>query len=236
MARKDEGLVGRKFGRLMVAECLGHKDGKKRNPILYRCVCDCGNESIVRGYALLDGNPRSCGCLQKEIVGELARRNKYGYKHGGCPKGTLKGKPYLSWQAMMTRCYNENDPGFLEYGAKGITVCDRWRHSFEAFYEDMGDRPKGTTIDRIDSNGNYEPSNCRWAKPKTQSRNRPSFNKMLTCNGETRCVSEWAEILGIPCQRIFSRLKMGWTNIEDILTKPSSKNILGRVRNNLKLS
>ena len=145
--------------------------------------------------------------------------NTHGFRHGGCPSGPLSGKPYSSWQAMKTRCLNENDPGYKKYGEKGITICDQWMDSFSAFYKDMGDRPEGTTIDRIDNNGNYEPGNCRWAEIKTQNRNRPSFNRMLTYNGETRCVAEWSEILGISFHAIYCRLRMGWSD-EETLTRP----------------
>lgn len=121
------------------------------------------------------------------------------------------------WKGMKKRCYQktENDKS---YRLKGIIVCDRWLHSFDNFYVDMGPRPTTKhSIDRIDNDGNYEPSNCRWATATEQSRNQ-SKTKFLEFNGERRCVSEWAEILGVCESLIRHRITSGWT-VEDALTK-----------------
>lgn len=111
---------------------------------------------------------------------------------------------------MIQRCNNPNSQHFDAHGGRGISVCDRWR-SFEAFLGDMGERPDGTTLDRFpDNNGNYEPGNCRWATKKEQARNRRD-NRLAEYDGETRCLTEWAEIKGVPVEVLRTRVsKLGW--------------------------
>jgi hypothetical protein len=116
------------------------------------------------GGNLRSGDVRSCGCLQREII---ARRNR---THGHSVRGA-ETPTYRSWKAMHTRCTNPNPSTWAHYGGRGIEICERWR-SFESFLEDMGERPEGTSIDRIDVDGNYEPGNCRWATPTEQRANR----------------------------------------------------------------
>jgi hypothetical protein len=130
---------------------------------MWLCQCECGNTVVVNGNALRRGNTRSCGCLQKDEA-SLRRRT-----HG------MKGTPtYRSWVAMKNRCTNPRQDNYGRYGARGIAVCDRWlgEGGFDAFLYDMGERPEGTTLDRIDPDGNYEPANCRWATAEEQERNK----------------------------------------------------------------
>jgi hypothetical protein len=134
----------------------------------------------------------------------VAESNKRRAKHG-----MYKSKVYHAWQTMRDRCNNSNNARFHRYGGRGITVCDRW-HEFDNFYADMGDAPHGTSLDRIDTDGNYEPSNCRWATPKQQS-NNTSTNTHVTYNGKTQTLAEWAAELGIPYSRIVYRHARGWT-------------------------
>ena len=125
---------------------------------------------------------------------------------------------YKAWTAMISRCHNPNHYNFAKYGAKGISVCERWR-SFENFYADMGDRPEGMSIDRIDSRGNYEPSNCRWASDTTQANNRSS-NRRFEVNGEMLTVREISELTGIPYKRLRDRiLDKGW-DVEQAINTP----------------
>ena len=129
-------------------------------------------------------------------------------KHGHSPKHR-KSKTYTVWRSMMQRCYRTKEKAYAHYGAKGIVVCKRW-HDFRNFLADMGETPDGLTIDRIDSAGNYEPNNCRWATRIVQTRNR-SVTKLTTYNGITKPTAEWAEILGINYRCLRGRLDNGWS-------------------------
>lgn len=132
-------------------------------------------------------------------------------KKGGArwPNPIRTGTPeHNTWCGMKQRCYYAKHVQFQHYGGRGITVCDRWRNSFEDFLADMGQRPEGTTIDRIDSDGNYEPSNCRWAPKAEQSRNRKSTIN-FTRDGVTKCVKDWCDELGLDVDRVYGRIRRG---------------------------
>lgn len=151
--------TGVRFG-LWTALSLLPSNGRQTR---WLCKCDCGNEGVVPADALVKGKSRSCGCMSntwRTII-------KHGHTSGkGKPSGT-----YSSWHAMRQRCENENIGQFADYGGRGIKVCERWS-DFRLFLEDMGERPEGMTLDRVDPNGNYEPSNCAWATRKQQSANQ----------------------------------------------------------------
>lgn len=186
---------GQRFNRLTVLS-FHHKKDKRE---YYLCKCDCGKEKIVNKTELVRGKVKSCGCLRKENCANRSHNMSYS-------------RIYRTWTNMKARCYNKKDERYRLYGYRGISICDEWRKNFLSFYNwAIGNGYKNNLqIDRINNNGNYEPSNCRWADRKTQCRNKQK-NIFLCYNGKTCCISEWAEKLGINKGTIRARLKRGWS-------------------------
>ncbi len=204
-------MMGMSFGRLTVIQYAGlnHK-----NFAMWKCRCECGKTTTVYGSALRNGHTRSCGCLNRE---HTARMGKGNLKHGHSRR-TGASITYRSWQSMIQRCENPSHTEYMNYGGRGITICTRWRESFDSFLDDMGSRPNNRfEIERINNDGNYDPSNCRWASRQDQCRNMRS-NRMLACDGQTRCLAEWVEITGISRGTIKSRLARGWDEQKAIST------------------
>lgn len=150
-------LTGHWFGRWTVIEFVDIKNGK----VTWLVRCRCGVIKVVVGANLINGNSKSCGCYRNEQIRRVSITH-----------GMRLTRTYKSWQAAKSRCFNKNNNRYSRYGGRGITMCDRWKNSFEEFYKDMGDRPEAMSIDRINNDGNYEPSNCRWATAKEQIDNR----------------------------------------------------------------
>lgn len=183
----------------IIGEKFTIKDSSGKNRVYIQYQCECGKISQSR----YDGikKQKSCGCLVKNL-----KHNMY------------KTAAYQSWSCMLERCRSENSPNYKRYGGRGITISEEWKQ-FKNFYSDMGDRPEGYTLDRIDVNGDYCKENCKWSTPLEQGRNRTT-NKMITINGITKCVSEWAasdEVL-VKYKTITERLRRGWSP-EDALYK-----------------
>lgn len=193
-----ESLVGKQFYRWKV---LPDCPPENRQGSVY-AECQCGNVRLISASRLISGKSRSCGCSRKSNA-----------RHG--MEGT---REYRSWLGLKGRCNNPNDQKFSRYGGRGIRVCERWQNSFENFYADMGPCPVGLTIDRKNNDGNYEPSNCRWATGVQQARNN-SKNRILTLNGESKTVKEWSEIIGCSEFTLHTRRRAGWTD-DAILTRP----------------
>ena len=212
---KYKDYTNRVFGRLTVLG-LDHiqqkykPDGRPNgHRYYYKCRCSCGNIRIVLIDHLVSGKIRSCNCLQKE------RASLACTKHG-----LRNSRIYRIWGGMIQRCINPNIERYDLYGGRGITVCEEWMEDFLNFYNwSMNNGYQDNlTIDRIDVNGNYDPDNCRWITTKQQARNMRT-NVYITYNGETHCLSEWAEIIGIKAGTLNYRIRHGWS-VEEALTTP----------------
>lgn len=154
--------IGEKYGRLTVASLEGRRHAKK----LWRCNCECGGSTVTTTQKLRSGHTKSCGCYAREVSSKNGILNA---SHGHAR--SKNSRTYSTWKAMMTRCTNEKAKSYAKYGGRGINVCERWR-VFDNFLADMGERPEGTTIDRINNHAGYSVENCRWATPAQQSRNQ----------------------------------------------------------------
>jgi hypothetical protein len=200
-------ITNQRFGRLTALQY--HKYSGSAS--LWECICDCGRTSYVDQYALRKGTITSCGCWRNEKSRARAITH-----------GKSKTRLYTNWSAMVRRCSSPSSKSFQWYGARGITVCDRWRESFENFLADMGPPPSEShTLDRIDNDGNYEPSNCRWATAGEQNRNSRR-TRLVTINGKTQCLKDWANEVGIHYVSLMTRLKKGWS-VEDAILTPAKQ-------------
>jgi hypothetical protein len=199
-------LVGQRFGRLMVTK---FNSVNKFGGSIWECLCDCGDRTVVFVGSLRSGNTLSCGCLRKEKI--AFQCIVHGHASGG------HSPTYMSWINMKNRCLNKNTERYGRYGGRGIKCCEEWL-DFANFIKDMGEKPIGKTLDRIDNNGNYEPANCRWATSEEQQNNTGS-NRFLTLHGETKTVAEWSRHLCLKPYNIHNRLRYGWT-VEDALLTP----------------
>ena len=189
------------FGRLTV---IGRSPLTKKGGY-WDCLCECGAITQVRRASLLNGAIRSCGCLSKE------RSTTHGHAGGGASK------TYHIWSSMLARCRTTTHAAYADYGGRGIKVCDEWLE-YSRFLSDMGEKPHGKSLDRIDNNLGYSAENCRWATPKEQNNNRRD-NVRLTLDGVEKTLTEWSNQMGIRPKAVSARLLRGWS-LERALTTP----------------
>ena len=197
-------ITGQRFGRLVVLERCGTVHGQA----LWLCKCDCGNEARIRGSCLRRGESKSCGCLASELASSRLRTH-----------GKSKTRLFKIWSCMKERCLKPYHKSYADYGGRGITICDKWTSNFEAFFQWAMSNGYSETlsIDRIDTNGNYEPSNCKWSNAMEQANNRRSSRK-LYFDGQEKTISEWAATRGLHPDTLLRRLKNGWSTSDAILT------------------
>ena len=206
--------------------------GSKLTPVkyigdgLWECICDCGNTCIAKGKELRNGKRKSCGCLKIENAIKIGKNNTI---HGGCIGGK-RTRLYNIWRQMNARCYSPKSSSWRYYGDKGVRVCDDWKigspegfinfknWSLQNGYQD------GLTIDRQDSSGNYEPSNCRWETMTVQNRNRGDYNQLLEYNGEIKCLSEWAKLFEIKNATLYDRIFKHYWTVKRALEEPVHSN------------
>ncbi len=208
---KQTVAVGKRYGRLMIIGL-----GNQQNGYMDRAMCECGTVKTVRRSDLQSGRTSSCGCLRRET----ATRTGAAIRTHGQSKNPL----YHLWHAMIARCHNPAHAAYRYYGARGVKVCDRWRESFEAFAADMGARPVGLELDRIDSEGDYKPGNVRWMNRRMQKMNRAKRSdhyepRPIEWNGQTYAISDLAAIAGISYSAMYGRL-MGGMSVEAAISKP----------------
>lgn len=180
-------ITGKKFGKLTPIKPIGKN---KRNQVIWLCKCDCGKLYETVASYIVSGNTRSCGCSRMKN-GEIHNQRLYNIWHG-----------------MKNRCYNSSHMAYKNYGGRGITVCEEWNNDFQSFYKWSVENgySDSLTIDRIDKNGNYEPSNCAWKTMKEQA-NNTRRNVNIEYNGETHTISEWIEIIGVTRRVMENRIK-----------------------------
>lgn len=205
MTKHHIDLTGKRFGRLVVLKPKAHR--------YWLCICDCGNEKPIRQDHLLHGKITSCRCFQREVVSKIATT------HGACKNGN-RSNTYSIWSKMRSRCHNPSDKLYRYYGARGISVCKKWRNNYAEFVKDIGERPcKSLSLDRINNNGNYEPGNVRWATRDEQATNKRN-NLNVTYKGRTMCVAAWSRIVGLNKTTLYRRIVAGWP-VEKAMTLPT---------------
>lgn len=213
----NENIVNGRLTQIGIS--FSGEDKQRRRVAVFRC--ECGTRKIFDCFKVRSGNSKSCGCLKNDSL--RLRSTRHGHT-----KGNTASRTYKCWCSMIHRCTNKNSTCFSDYGGRGITVCNRWKDSYEAFLSDLGECDKGLTIERINNDGNYEPGNCRWAT-RTEQAHNTSRNRMLTHNGVSKCISEWAMEYGIKKGTLRLRIINGWSLEQALTTK-----VFSRTRKTLK--
>ena len=206
--------IGDKYARLTIQEYAGKA---KNGSTLVKCICDCGTEKIVRLYSLKKGEIKSCGCFAKELLIKRNKTVKY------TTHGQSRTRLYTIWCDMKQRCLNKKQKVFKHYGERKISICDKWKNDFNSFYDwsIRNGYADNLTIDRIDVDGNYNPSNCRWATMQQQHRNTRR-NVFVEINGVKKVLIDWCGYYKIKYTTVLSRIYSGWEMVKAITT-PSRK-------------
>lgn len=201
--------TGQRFNQLTAIESAG-SNGVHR---FWKWRCDCGNERVIRVDRVASGSTKSCRCF---------RRGR------GITHGKTGSREFRVWEGMKARCLNPHNISYVNYGGRGIVVCERWLNSFENFLADMGPRPKGRSIERVNNNGNYEPANCVWADAKTQAMNRRGL-RLVAISGRVLSVAAWSRELNMPLTSVRNRIARGWSAYR-ALTEPLHTKFSGQYR------
>ena len=213
--QKVKDSIGTKIGKLKI---IGVSHNPNSGLTFAQCKCDCGNVVDVLPYQLFRNDRKSCGCLKRN---NKMLANNDSTSSGNYQDGQAMHPLYGLWKMMLSRCEDPKANHYDRYGGRGIKVCDEW-HDFWEFAKwsnSVGGRPEGYTLDRIDNDGNYEPSNCRWANWKTQTSNKSS-NRFIVYNGKSQTIQQWSLELGINRQTLTNRINRGWSIERAINTKP----------------
>lgn len=207
---KFRDLSGLTFGRLYVSS--RHIENNKHGKAMFNCVCSCGSAVTASGTDISTGNTRSCGCLKDEKA--KARMTRHGNRYHPM---------WMRYKAMLDRCYKESNDQYRNYGARGITVCERWVNSFDDYVNDLGFPPsENHTIDRVDNNLGYSPENCRWATKKDQSVNR-RVTKIVTVGGVSMSLADWSKSLGLKKSAVYGRIRNGWDVVRAVTHPPIAR-------------
>lgn len=217
MAKLD--LKGKKFGRLTTIEECGKDDRKQ---ILWLCECECGNKIKTTAYRLNKGKTRSCGCLMSDINKKQAKILGENNKTHGLSNSRI----YKTYRGIKDRCLNHNDMHYSDYGGRGVYICEEWLgdNGFVEFYSwaMCNGYDDSLTIDRIDVNGNYDPSNCRWVNLKTQANNKRR-NRFIEYNGEIKTLAQWSDHFGINRVTLAARMDRCGMSFEEVISEKSYK-------------
>jgi hypothetical protein len=192
--RVDSSVIGKKFNRLTITGIAGISESGKT---LISVTCECGNEKVLPYHLVSFANTKSCGCLRREILGDVARTH-----------GLSSDARYSSWRGMIKRCYDKTSISYKNYGGRGITVAPEWLGTPAQFYIDMGNKPKGHSLERMNNDEGYSKENCCWATRKEQQNNRRNTVR-LEVGGVTHTIAEWAALSGVKVTTINSRLRRG---------------------------
>lgn len=219
-------FVGQKYGRLTILREGSSVRYDKTTMRKVWCMCDCGTEKEIDFNSIRCGRSTSCGCFNREHAKRIHT------KHGKAMLETgVRHPDYCIWMKMKSRCLNPNDKSYKNYGGRGITVCDRWKNSFENFISDMGWRPnKNYSIERIDYNGNYCPENCKWIHKSEQTKNTRRV-KLIEYNGTMHCLSDLCKMLNLPYATMRHRVYVLGVSFSEAIKYPQHYKMKNKLNN-----